>query len=114
MKVTVVAETDVEEMGVSDTENSVDPRLPPDLRFLKALVTVLTGVMIAGLITVVALLVTRLPGTAITIPDQLAVPEGANIVAVTQAPSFWLATTDDNRVLIFNPDGSFRRDLPLN
>ncbi|HHX89647.1 MAG TPA: hypothetical protein GX700_07725, partial [Paracoccus sp.] len=34
--------------------------LPPDLRFLKLLVTTLAGVMILGLVTIVALLVIRL------------------------------------------------------
>ncbi|WP_092642870.1 DUF6476 family protein [Jannaschia faecimaris] len=91
-----------------------NPGLPPDLRFLKTLVTILTGVMIIGLITVVGLLVTRLPGAAVTLPDQLEIPEGARVVAVTQSASYWLATTEDDRVLIFAPDGTFRRDLALN
>ncbi|WP_055082450.1 DUF6476 family protein [Jannaschia donghaensis] len=90
-----------------------NPGLPPDLRFLKTLVTMLTGVMIVGLITVVVLLVTRLPGAAVTLPDRLQVPNGTSIVAVTQAPSYWIATTTDDRVLIFAPDGTFRRDIPL-
>lgn len=90
-----------------------NPGLPPDLRFLKALVTILTGVMIVGLITVVVLLVTRLPGAAVTLPEELQVPDGAQIVAVTQSPSYWLATTTDDRLLIFAPDGTFRRDFAL-
>lgn len=89
------------------------PRLPPDLRFLKVLVTVLTGVMIAGVITIVALLVTRLPGAAITVPDALQLPEGAQVLSVTQAPAFWLAVTTDNRVLLFAPDGTFRREVEV-
>ena len=89
------------------------PGLPPDLRFLRTLVTILTGVMIVGLITVVALLVTRLPGAAITLPERLALPPGAEVVAVTQAPSYWIATTTDDRLLVFAPDGSFRREIAL-
>ncbi len=106
MKVTTFWET-----GVSDMED--EPRLPPDLRFLKALVTILTGVMIAGVITIVALLVTRLPGATITVPERLQVPAGAEVVAVTQMPGLWLATTTDGRLLVFGSDGAFRRDVPL-
>ncbi len=90
-----------------------NPGLPPDLRFLKTLVTILTGVMIVGLITVVGLLVTRLPGAAVTLPEALEIPEDAEIVAVTQAPSYWLATTTDDRLLVFAPDGGFRREIAL-
>ena len=100
-----------EDADVSDMDDN--PGLPPDLRFLKTLVTILTGVMIVGLITVVVLLVTRLPGAAITLPDQLVLPEGVTVVAVTQSASYWIATTTDDRVLIFAPDGTFRRALPL-
>lgn len=99
------------ELGVSDMED--EPRLPPDLRFLKALVTILTGVMIAGLIAVVVVLVTRLPGVAVTVPERLQVPSGAEVLAVTQAPGFWLVTTTDGRLLMFAPDGTFRREVPL-
>ena len=41
-----------------------EPELPPSLRFLKRLVTVLTITMILGVITVVGLLVTRLTAVA--------------------------------------------------
>lgn len=69
--------------------------------------------MIVGVITIVALLVTRLPGAVITLPGQLQIPEGTRVVAVTQAPSYWLATTEDDRLLIFAPDGAFRREIAL-
>ncbi|MCK0167600.1 DUF6476 family protein [Jannaschia sp. S6380] len=91
----------------------MEPRLPPDLRLLKTLVTILTGVMIAGLIAVVALLVTRLPGARVTAPDALVLPPDTAVVAVTQTPAYWLVTTRDNRALIFAPDGTFRREIAL-
>ena len=89
------------------------PPEPPNLRFLRRLVTVLTAVMIGGLITLVALLVTRLPGAAVRVPDALALPAGADALAVTQMPTGWLVTTTDGRVLLFAPDGAFLRDVPL-
>lgn len=93
--------------------SDMEPQLPADLRFLKALVTVLTAVMILGVITIVAVLVTRLPGAAVDAPEALAIPPGTTIVAVTRAPSFFLVTTDDDRLLVFDVDGSFRREVSL-
>ena len=75
--------------------------------------TVLTAVMIAGVIAVVALLVTRLPGAAVRVPDALALPDGADAHAVTQAPGYWIVTTTDGRALIFDAEGALRRELPL-
>lgn len=75
--------------------------------------TILTGVMIVGLITVVALLVTRLPGAPVAAPDALDIPAGVGVVAVTQAPSYWLVTTTDDRALVFRPDGTLRREIAL-
>ncbi len=69
--------------------------------------------MIAGLITIVALLVTRLPGAAVRVPAALDMPDGTAVNAVTQAPGFWLVTTEDGRVLLFEPDGTFRREIAL-
>lgn len=89
------------------------PPLPPSLRLLRVLVTVLTVVMIAGVITIVALLVTRLPGATVRVPPALALPEGAEAHAVTTAPGYWIVTTTDGRVLIFGPDGALRGDVPL-
>ncbi|MEM8821982.1 MAG: DUF6476 family protein [Pseudomonadota bacterium] len=96
---------------MSDTE---DPGLPPDLRFLKALVTVLTAVMIVGVITIVALLVIRLPSGEPPLPPDFALPAGTEVHAVTQTPSRWLVTTADERVLVFSPDGSLLQTIPLN
>ena len=81
--------------------------LPPSLRFLKTLVTVLTLTMIAGLITVVALLVTRLPSATGTpaIPPELALPAGTTPAAVTMGQGWIAVVTTDDRILIFGTDG---------
>lgn len=97
-------------MTVSDNE---DPGLPPDLRFLKALVTILTAVMIVGVITIVALLVIRLPSGEPTLPDDLVLPAGVGVHAVTQTPTRWLVTTTDERLLILAPDGTLIRTIAL-
>ena len=99
---------------VLDVSDKEDPGLPPDLRFLKALVTVLTAVMIVGLIAVVALLVTRLSERpAPPVPAALALPDGAAPFAVTQAPGRWIVTTRDGRVLIFDGDGVLTGEVAL-
>ena len=97
---------------VSDMSD-IEPPEPANLRFLRILVTVLTAVMIVGLIAVVATFVIRLPGAAVRAPEALDLPPGAEILAVTQTPAYWLVTTRDDRVLIFEPDGVFRSELDL-
>ena len=48
-----------------------DFELPPGLRFLRQLVTVLTVVMIVGVVLIAALLVIRLNQPALALPDQV-------------------------------------------
>jgi hypothetical protein len=89
--------------------------LPPSLRLLKWLVTVLMATMIVGVITVVWLLVTRMPqvATPLTLPDQLVLPDGAQAQAVTMGSTFIAVVTEDDRILIFGRDGSLRQEIDL-
>jgi hypothetical protein len=76
--------------------------LPRDLRFLKGLVTVLTVVMIGGVIAIVTLLVIRLnAGTAPVLvdPGMFAVPEGVGVVGIAVV---------DGRTVIVGDDGTIR------
>ena len=74
------------------SDNSAPPGpgttpLPPDLRFLKLLVTGLTATMILGLITIIGLLVIRLPGGRAglpALPEQVTLPEGETARVVTE------------------------------
>lgn len=88
--------------------------LPPDLRFLKRLVTVLTAVMIAGLLTIVALLVIRLgqPAAAIpALPAAITLPAGETAGAVTFAKGYTVVVTEAGRVLVYGADGGLRQDV---
>ena len=77
--------------------------LPPGLRFLKTLVIVLMVSMIAGVITIVALLVTRLQGGgALPLPESITLPDGARVQAVTAGADWYAVVTTDNRILIFD------------
>ncbi|MDB6452047.1 DUF6476 family protein [Falsirhodobacter sp. 20TX0035] len=87
--------------------------LPPGLGFLKALVTILTVVLIGGLITVIWLLVTRVPQAldrAPTLPPAIRL-DGAVPTAVTLGRGWTAVVTEDNRILIFNDDGSLRQEV---
>jgi hypothetical protein len=92
-----------------------EPELPPSLRFLKHLVTVLMIVMIVGVITVVGLLVTRMPSAPIgpVLPDALALPAGAKAAAVTMGTGWIAVVTTDDRILIYDTTGNLRQELQI-
>lgn len=84
----------------SDPADTVEE--PGNLRFLRLLVTVLTGVMIAGVVVVVALLVTRLSDDGPQVPADLALPDGVTAEAVTFGGTWIAVVTKDQRILIFD------------
>lgn len=97
--------------------------LPPSLRLLKWLVIALTLTMIIGVITVVTLLVTRMP-TAISapgpvlppdfaLPEDFALPAGVKAEAVTFGQGWVAVVTTDDRILIFGRDGQLRQEVVL-
>jgi hypothetical protein len=91
---------------------------PPDLRFLKTLVTVLAGTMILGLITIVGLLVIRLPNMAPArpaLPDSILLPEGAKAQAFTSGRGWFAVVTDDQQILIFDATtNALRQSVKIN
>lgn len=91
--------------------------LPPWLRALRALVMGLMVVMIGGVITVVWLLVTRLPGGEASLPPVLpasmTLPAGARALAVTFGAGWVAVVTDQNHILIFDDAGALRQDVPV-
>lgn len=85
---------------------------PANLRFLRRLVTVLTVVMICGVLVVIALLVTRLNREATILPDAIALPEGARALAFTQGGDWYAVVTTDNRIFVFDRlTGALRQTL---
>ena len=91
------------------------PELPPSLRFLQRLVTVLTVTMILGVIAMVGLLVTRLPQVSATpvLPAGLTLPDGARVAGVTMGTGWIAVVTTDDHILIFDADGKLRQDLKI-
>ncbi len=100
---------------MSDTPEA-DP-LPPSLRFLKWLVILLTLTMIGGVITVVGLIVTRMPQAFTpappTLPTSITLPDGVSAQAVTVGTGWFAVVTDDNAILIFNADGTLRQTVVI-
>ncbi|SDW98419.1 hypothetical protein SAMN04488238_104369 [Roseicitreum antarcticum] len=77
---------------------------PTDLRFLKLLVTALAGVMILGVVVVAATLVIRLsaPSTALALPDQITLPEGVALQAVTLARDWVVVVSEAGEILLYD------------
>lgn len=77
---------------------------------------VLTLTMIVGVITVVAVIVTRMPQSLSqrpAVPQGLTLPEGARAQAVTFGTGWTAVVTTDQRILIFGADGTLRQEVPL-
>jgi hypothetical protein len=98
-----------------DLPGDAEERPLPELRFLKALVTVLAGTMIVGLIAIIALLVIRLGGTPSSmvpnLPATITLPEGSKATAITYGQGFILVVTDKAHVLMFDEDGRMRGQM---
>jgi Family of unknown function (DUF6476) len=74
--------------------------------------------MIIGVITIVALIVTRMPGAlraSLPLPDQITLPDGTSAVAFTQASAWYAIVTSDDRILIFSREtGSLTQEIAVN
>jgi Family of unknown function (DUF6476) len=92
--------------------------LPPSLRFLKGLVIILTLTMIVGVITIVALIVTRMPGAmraSLPMPDQITLPDGAKAQAFTQGTAWYAVVTTDDRILVYSrASGALVQEIAIN
>ncbi|GAB5448235.1 DUF6476 family protein [Gymnodinialimonas sp.] len=84
-----------------------DGPLPPNLRFLRVLVTVLTGVMILGVLTVILLLVIRLNdvrGPVLVHPDVFEIPPGVGTVGYSVINGYTVIIGDDGIIRVFASD----------
>ena len=104
----------------SDIDNAPkaeDTAPPPELRFLKLLVTALAGTMIAGLITIIVLLVIRFPSVAAvrpTLPEGLTLPGGLKAEAVTFGRGWIAVVTDSGEILVLDAGtGALRQRVAI-
>ncbi len=73
------------------------------LKYLKALVTILTVTMILGFLAIVALFVMRFGEMArIELPDEIVLPEGVRATAFTLGDDWFAVVTDADEILIFS------------
>ncbi len=89
--------------------------MPPDVRFVKRLVVILTTVMIAGLVLIVGLLVLRITQAppALTMPDSIDLPAGITPNAVTLAPDWVLVLAQDEILLFDRATGALSHRIAL-
>jgi len=77
-------------------------------------VTVLTVVMICGVLVVIGLLVTRLNRNTPMLPDQITLPEGMKAQAFTQGESWYAVVTTNDEILIFDRlTGALRQTITI-
>jgi hypothetical protein len=94
-----------------------DGALPANLRFLKTLVTVLTAVMILGVLAIVALLVIRLnaePARVVIDPGAFALPEGVGTVGISVIDGRTVITGDDGVIRVYDSrDRTLEREIDI-
>ena len=91
---------------MSDPSDPLPPE-PANLRLLRRLVTVLTLVMIGGVIAVVTLLVIAMSGDrapALVAPADLALPDGVAITGYALWQDRAIVVTADGRILVFDAE----------
>lgn len=75
----------------------------------------LTATMIGAVLVLLALFWTRLPGGgSLPLPEEIALPEGARAVGFATGEGWYAVVTADGRLLVFDPDGSLRREIVIN
>ncbi len=99
---------------MSDTPDPDHLPEPANLRFLRILVTVLTAVMIGGVLVILTLLVIRYQTTRTPLPEVITLPDGTKANAYTQGPDWYAVVTTDNQILIFDrATGRLRQTLTI-
>ena len=100
---------------MNDTPQDDDPPLPGHLKLLRNLVTLLTLVMIGGVITVIWAFVTRFPApSSPALPDQITLPDGTTATAFTVGTGWYAVVTGDDTILIFDQDsGELRQTIEI-
>ena len=93
-----------------------EPEEPANLKFLRTLVTVLTGTMIVGVVVIIGLLVMRFtsPPASVPLPASITLPDGAQATAFTRGSHWYAIVTDQDEILIFDPDtGDLRQTIQI-
>ena len=97
-----------------------EPEEPANLKFLRRLVTILTGTMIVGVVVIIGLLVMRFNGkpapvaTGLDLPASITLPEGAQATAFTMGKGWYAVVTDGDEILIYDAEsGTLRQRIGI-
>jgi len=72
------------------------------VKYLRLLVTILTGTMVVGFIVIVVLFVIKFSDAfGPKLPDTISLPDGTEPMAFTQGPDWYAIVTRDNQILIY-------------
>ena len=76
------------------------------------LVTILTAVMIAGLLAIVAVIVISYRNARAPLPEAITLPDGSTATAYTQGSDWYAVVTEADEILIFDrASGELRQTL---
>ena len=85
------------------------------MRFLRRLVTLLTAVMIGGVLLIMTLLVIRLNDKPALLPELVVLPQGVEAKALTMGESWYAIVTEDDEILIYDRlTGKLRQRVEIN
>ncbi len=94
----------------------MQPIEPANLKFLRRLVTVLTGTMIVGVVVIIGLLVMRIYAkpAVVALPSSITLPDGTHASSYTVGAGWYAVVTTDNEILIFDQDsGALRQTIQI-
>ncbi len=93
-----------------------EPEEPANLKFLRKLVTVLTGTMIVGVVVIIGLIVMRItnPPASVPLPASITLPDGTRATAFTRGSNWYAIVTDQDEILIYDPKtGDIRQTIKI-
>ena len=88
--------------------------IPPSIKLLKLLVTVLACVMIIGFIIIVSLFVLNFQKSHVPIPVTLELQNGVKPIAYTQTKDWYAIVTDEHEILIYDNSGNRIQKIKVN
>jgi len=94
----------------------MQPDEPANLKFLRRLVTILTGTMIVGVVVIIGLLVMRINASAPTptLPGHISLPDGVRASVYTVGPDWYAVVTTGNEILIYDQNsGKLRQTIKI-
>ena len=85
------------------------------VKYLRLLVTILTGTMILGFIVIVVLFVIKFSDAfGPKLPDVITLPNGTTASAYTRGDGWYAIVTTDDQILIYDADtGTIRQSIEI-